>query len=64
MRDRDVMNLLDQLELYVLRVGERRATQKDYWNFIYQSMKSGLLMTKTMEKHMRYKLEALGVEPR
>jgi len=61
MRDRDVMNLLDQLELYTLRVGGKEASQKDYWLFVYHSMKSGLLMTKTLEKHLRYKLEGLGV---
>ena len=60
MRDRDVMNLLDQLELYTLRVGERRVSQKDYWLFVYKSMRSGLLMTKAMERHLRYKLESLG----
>ncbi|HEX9239111.1 MAG TPA: hypothetical protein VF910_00455 [Candidatus Bathyarchaeia archaeon] len=61
MRDRDVMNLLDQIELYVLSVGGEGVAQKDYWLFIYKSMKSGLLMTKAMEKHLQYKLEALGV---
>ena len=62
MRDRDVMNLLDQLELYVLRVGKGKATQPDYWLFVYNSMKSGLLMTKAMEKHPQYKLKCLDVE--
>lgn len=61
MRDRDVMNLLDQLELYVLRV-EKGMTQQDYWLFVYNSMKSGLLMTKAMEKHLQYKLKGLGVK--
>lgn len=61
MRDRDVMNLLDQLELYTLRIGGRQASQKDYWSFVYQSMKSGLLMTKSLENHLRYKLKELGV---
>jgi hypothetical protein len=56
------MNLLDQIELYVLGVGGERVAQKDYWLFIYKSMKSGLLMTKAMEKHLHYKLEALGVK--
>ncbi len=60
MRDRDVMNLLDQLELYTLQVGEGRISQKDYWKFVYESMKSGLLMTKSMEKHLRYKLRGVG----
>jgi hypothetical protein len=66
-RDRDVMNLLDQLELYALRMGGKQVSQKDYWLFVYQSMKSGLLMTKNLEKHLRYKLKGLGVslqEPR
>ena len=62
MRDRDVMNLLDQLELYVLRVGRAKTTQPDYWLFVYRSMKSGLLMTKAMEKHLQYKLRSLDVE--
>ena len=62
MRDRDVMNLLDQLELYVLRAGEGKTTQPDYWLFVYKSMKSGLLMTRAMEKHLQYKLKSLGVE--
>jgi hypothetical protein len=62
MRDRDVMNLLDQLELYILRIGKGRTTQKDYWLFIYNSMKSGLLMTKKMEIHLRYKLQGLEAE--
>jgi hypothetical protein len=56
------MNLLDQVELYVLSVGREKVAQKDYWLFIYHSMKSGLLMTKAMEKHLQYKLEALGVK--
>ena len=62
MRDRDVMNLLDQVELYVLRIGGERIAQKDYWLFIYHSMKSGLLMTKAMERHLQYKLRELGVK--
>ena len=61
LRDRDVMNLLDQLELYTLRLGGNKVSQRDYWTFVYESMKSGLLMTKSMEKHLRYKLESLGV---
>ncbi len=63
MRDRDVMNLLDQLELYTLRVGEGKVSQKDYWLFVYKSMKSGLLMTKPMEKYLRYKLKGLENSP-
>ena len=62
MRDRDVMNLLDQIELYVLRAREEKVTQREYWLFIYNSMKSGLLMTKAMEKHLKYKLRGLGME--
>ena len=62
MRDRDVMNLLDQLELYVLKIGARGSSQKDYWLFVYKSMKSGLLMTKSMENHLRYKLAGLGID--
>ena len=61
MRDRDVMNLLDQLELYALEIGQKETSQKDYWLFVYKSMKSGLLMTRSMERHLRYKLKALGV---
>ncbi len=56
------MNLLDQIELYILGIGRQRIAQKDYWLFVYKSMKSGLLMTKAMEKHLRYKLEGLGIE--
>jgi hypothetical protein len=55
------MNLLDQLELYTLHTVGKEPSQKDYWLFVYKSMKSGLLMTKNMEKHLRYKLKALGV---
>jgi len=62
LRDRDVMNLLDQLELYTLDVARREKSQEDYWLFVYKSMKSGLLMTKNLEKHLRYKLKALGVQ--
>jgi hypothetical protein len=62
LRDRDVMNLLDQLELYTLDSDRRERSQKDYWLFVYKSMKNGLLMTKMMEKHLRYKLNSLGVQ--
>jgi len=62
LRDRDVMNLLDQLELFTLETGQKETSQKDYWLFVYKSMKSGLLMTKNMERHLRYKLKALGVQ--
>jgi hypothetical protein len=56
------MNLLDQLELYTLETSQKETSQKDYWLFVYKSMKSGLLMTKNMERHLRYKLKALGVQ--
>jgi hypothetical protein len=56
------MNLLDQLELYTLETSQKETSQKDYWLFVYKSMKSGLLMTKSMERHLRYKLKALGVQ--
>jgi hypothetical protein len=62
LRDRDVMNLLDQLELYTLDADRKQVSQKDYWLFVYKSMKSGLLMTENMERHLRYKLEALGIQ--
>ncbi len=62
MRDRDVMNLLDQLELYTLKAGQGRVSQEDYWIFIYTTMKSGELMTRMMEKHLRYKLASLGAK--
>jgi hypothetical protein len=56
------MNLLDQLELYTLETSQKETSQKDYWLFVYNSMKSGLLMTKNMERHLRYKLKALGLQ--
>ncbi len=56
------MNLLDQLELYTLETRRKETSQKDYWLFVYKSMKSGLLMTKNMERHLCYKLKALGVQ--
>ena len=62
MRDRDVMNLLDQLELYTLDDDRKEASQRDYGLFVYKSMKRGLVMTNNMEKHLRYKLEGLGVQ--
>ena len=55
------MNLLDQVELYVLGIGRERTAQKDYWLFIYNSMKSGLLMTRAMDKHLQSKLKGLGI---
>ncbi len=55
------MNLLDQLELYTLENSKGRVTQAAYWLFVYKSMKSGLLMTRAMEKHLTYKLRSLGV---
>ena len=63
MRDRDVMNLLDQLELYTLKVGGGKVSQKDYWLFVYESMRSGELATKSMQKHVRKKLKGLGIDP-
>ena len=63
LRNRDVMNLLDQLELYVLEIGGGKVDQRDYWLFVYNSVKSGKLATKTMEKHLREKLKGLGVNP-
>jgi len=56
------MNLLDQLELYTLDHARKETSQKDYWLFVYKSMMSGLLMTKNMEKHLRYKLKGLGAQ--
>ncbi len=56
------MNLLDQLELYALQAGQGRATQRDYWLFVYESMKSGQMMSRTMEGYLVYKLRGLGVE--
>ncbi len=63
MRDRDVMNLLDQLELYTLKAGQGKVTQKDYWLFVHQSVKSGELATKVIERHVANKLEGLGCRP-
>jgi hypothetical protein len=63
MRDRDVMNILDQIELYVLDVAGDKIAQRDYWLFVYNSMKSGQLMTQALENHLRYKLESLGAKP-
>ena len=57
-----MMNLLDQMELYVLEKGKGRVSQQDYWRFVFNSMKSGELMTKTLETHLRYKLKSLGVK--
>ena len=55
------MNLLDQLELYMIRVTRNQASQEDYWLFVYNSMKSGLLMTKNLGTDLQYKLKELGV---
>jgi hypothetical protein len=57
LRDRDVMNLLDQLELFTLKLG---ADQKAYWLYVYNTMKSGMLLTKQLEEHLDCKLEHLG----
>jgi hypothetical protein len=56
------MNLLDQMELYILEKGKGRVSQHDYWLFVFNSMKSGELMTKTLELHLRYKLKSLGIK--
>ena len=56
------MNLLDQLELYVLEKGEGRVSQGDYWLFVFKSMTSGELMTKSLRGHLLYKLQSLGVK--
>jgi hypothetical protein len=56
------MNLLDQLELYIMDKTNGKVSQRDFWKFVYDSMKSGMLMTKNLDKHLRYKLENLGVE--
>lgn len=63
LRDRDVMNLLDQLELYALKAGGGKVTQRDYWLFVYNIMKSGELATRSMGKHLHEKLRGLGVNP-
>ena len=55
------MNLLDQLELYVLEKGEGRVSQGEFWLFVFRSMTSGELMTKALRSHLAYKLESLGV---
>lgn len=62
MRDRDVMNLLDQLELYVLEKAGGRVDQREFWQFVFDSMKSGELMTKALRSHLLYKLESLRVK--
>ena len=62
MRDRDVMNLLDQLELYVLEKGGGRVNQGDFWLFVFKCMSSGQLMTKSLRDHLAYKLESLEVD--
>lgn len=56
------MNLLDQLELYTIKNANGTLSQKDYWKFVYESMKSGELMTKNLEKHLQYKLRNLGLQ--
>ena len=50
------MNLLDQLELYILELG---GNQVEYWSYVSRTMRSGLLLTKQLEKHLEYKLEHL-----
>ncbi len=56
------MNLLDQLELYVLEKGEGRVSQGDFWLFVFKSMSSGQLMTESLRDHLVYKLESLRVD--
>jgi hypothetical protein len=56
------MNLLDQLELYAIKNANGRVSQRQYWEFVYESMKSGVLMTKNLERYLRYKLETLGAQ--
>jgi len=56
------MNLLDQLELFTLEAGRGRVTQRDFWVFVDKCMKSGNLLTREMESHLREKLRGLGVE--
>ena len=55
------MNLLDQLELYVLEKGEGRVSQGEFWLFVFKSMSSGQLMTKALRDHLVYKLKSLGI---
>ncbi len=62
LRDRDVMNLLDQLELFVLDNGRGRVSQGEFWLFVFKSMESGELMTKALRHHLVYKLESLGLK--
>ncbi len=57
------MNLLDQLELYVLEKTGGRVVQREFWQFVFNSMKSGELMTKALRSHLLYKLESLGAKP-
>src|SRR2546425_906315 len=52
-----LLRTLFQLELFALKLG---AEQKDYWLYICNTMKSGMLLTKQLEKHVQYKLENLG----
>lgn len=61
LRDRDVMNLLDQLELFALEAGGGKVSQRDFWVFVNNCMKSGDLSTPEMDKHLREKLRGLGV---
>ncbi len=56
------MNLLDQLELFMLEKSERKVTQREYWLFVYDSMRSGELMTQPLKEHVQYKLRNLGVQ--
>lgn len=63
LRDRDVMNLLDQLELFTLELGRGRMTQGDFWLFVYNTMRSGRLGARSVERHVRDKLKGLGIKP-
>jgi len=56
------MNLLDQLELFVLEKGDGRVSQGEFWLFVFKSMSSGQLMTKALRDHLVYKLENLRVD--
>jgi len=63
LRDRDVMNLLDQLELYTLDSGRKEPSQKDYWLFVYKSMKSGLFNDEEYGKAPSLQAEGLDIQP-
>ncbi len=56
------MNLLDQLELYVLEKGGGQVSQGEFWLFVFNSMRNGQLMTKALRNHLNYKLNSLGIK--